>query len=132
MNKVRKARIESTMKKEIAMMLLTEMKDKRIQFVTVTEVSLTDDYKTAHVYVSVMGGDSEKRDAFAALKHASGFIRHEIGARIRLRYNPEIKFEIDDSIDRHARVDRLLKAIEKEKEQKKEEAAEPQEEEKND
>jgi ribosome-binding factor A len=115
MKKLRQLKVESLLKREIATLILMEVKNPKVKFVTVTGVSLSNDLRRAHVYVSVMGDEATKKRALKGLKDTSGFIRSKVGDVINLRYNPEIIFEIDRSIDEHARVDSLLQQIETEK-----------------
>jgi len=113
MNKIRKLKIESMMKRELSMLALTEIKDPRVKFVTIHSVSLTNDYKTAHVYVSVMGTESERKGAMNGLEKCRGFLRSQIGTALRLRYTPEIIFRYDDTGSERDRVIQLLSEIEK-------------------
>ena len=112
MQGVRKKKAESLLKREISGIIMREMKDPRVKFVTVTGVSLTNDLKAAHVYISVMGGEKEKKGTMAGLKSAAGFVRGRIGESVRLRYNPEIRFELDETLDARDRVEKLLRKIE--------------------
>ena len=112
MNKIRTARVEMAIKKEIANAVLFEAKDPRIGFVTVTGVSLTKDYKIAHVFVSVMGDKKTKKKSLAGLKAASGFFRHYIGENVRMQFTPEVIFELDTTLDERDRIDSLLQQIE--------------------
>ena len=112
MNKIRKARVESTLKREIAILVLQEIRDPRLAFATVTGVSLTQDLKTAHVYVSIMGDAEAKQRSMEALQAASGFVRKTIGDNVRLQYTTKIVFNLDNALEDRARIDRLLKEIE--------------------
>ncbi len=76
--------------------------------VSVTAVRVTKDLRYAKVYTSVFGSEEEKKDAMAALKNASGFVRREIGQRIQLRYTPEITFLLDDSIEHGVHISNLI------------------------
>jgi ribosome-binding factor A len=112
MKNIRKQKVESQLKREISMIIMQDMKDPRVnRLISVTRVSLTNDIRAAHVYVSVMGGEKDKKGAMAGLKSAAGFIRKEIGERIQLRYIPEIIFELDDTLDEQLRVERIFKTI---------------------
>lgn len=98
------------------MIIMRDLKDPRVnKLISVTHVSLTNDIRAAHVYVSVMGDDKEKKGAMAGLKNAAGYIRKEIGEIIQLRYTPEIKFELDDTLDEQVRVARIFRTIEEQK-----------------
>jgi ribosome-binding factor A len=112
MNEIRKKRLESLFKREISMILMREIKDPRIHFVTVTNVSMTNDYKIAHIYVSIMGDEKEKEKNLEGLKNATGFIRKLLGESIKIRYNPELIFKIDDSFEKQDKIFKILKEIE--------------------
>ena len=102
-------RISEEMKKIISEIILTELKDPRLpQMVSITSVNVTKDLKYAKVYVSVLGSDEEKNNAIQALKSASGYIRREVGHRIKIRYTPEIIFELDNSIEHGDYISRLI------------------------
>jgi len=102
-------RIAGEMQKEIADLIRNTIKDPRLPgLVSVTAVRVTKDLRYAKVYVSVFGNEQEKKDALQALKHAAGFVRHEIGQRIQLRYTPEIQFVLDDSIEHGMHISGLI------------------------
>jgi len=108
---IRVERVAEQMKKEIAQLLQDEIKDPRIGFVTVTDVELSNDMQHAKVYVSIYGDEEQKKQTLEALDRATGFIRREIGRRIKLRLVPEIVFKYDASIERADRIARLLSQI---------------------
>ncbi len=87
------------------------MKDRRIGFVTVTGVDMSPDLRHAKVYVTAMGSDAEQRASLDTLNHAAGWIRHELGQRIRMKFLPEIVFRADHSQEYGERIDRLLDEI---------------------
>lgn len=92
-------------------MLSRDLKDRRVGFVTVTGVRLSPDLKYARVFVSPMGDETEKREGLDALRHASGWVRRELGQRIRTRFLPEIEFVLDTSKEYGDRIDSLLAEI---------------------
>ncbi|WP_042356231.1 30S ribosome-binding factor RbfA [Bacillus rubiinfantis] len=101
-------RVGEQMKKELSDIIGRKIKDPRIGFVTVTDVQVTGDLQQAKVYISVLGDDEQKENTLKGLAKAKGFIRSEIGHRIRLRKTPEIIFEFDESIDYGNRIENLL------------------------
>ncbi len=102
-------RISEEIKKELSDLIRNNIKDPRLpDFVSVTGVRVTKDLRYAKAYISVLGDDDKKNDALAALKHASGFIRHEIGQRINIRYTPEFTFLLDDSIEKGMYLSKLI------------------------
>jgi len=108
---VRIARLREQFKVEISAILQREMKDPRIGFVSITDVELSQDLRHAKVFVSILGDAAAKAQTMAGLGNAQGFIRKELGRRIRLRYIPEVLFRLDESIERGARVQRLLRQV---------------------
>ena len=80
-------RVAEQMKKELGEIILQKVKDPRIGFVTVTDVEVTGDLQNATIFISVLGGESEKEATLQGLNKAKGFIRTEIGKRIRLTCN---------------------------------------------
>jgi ribosome-binding factor A len=106
-DKVRKALI-----REVSDLLQKNIKDPRISgLVSVTDIDLSNDCRYAKVFVSVYGSEEERQKTMQALESSTGYIRSEIGKRISMRFTPEIKFKIDDSLERGARVTDLLNKI---------------------
>jgi ribosome-binding factor A len=102
-------RIAEEIKKELSDLIRYQLKDPRLpDFVSVTAVRVTKDLRYAKVYISVLGDDEKKKGAIEALSSAAGFIRHEIGQRINIRYTPEFSFLLDDSIERGMYLSRLI------------------------
>ena len=114
MSKVRVEKLQELMKQEISDIVLHELKDPRIGFVTVTSVSCTEDLREAKIYVSIMGDEKAARESLHGLNSSLGFVRREIGRRIRLRFTPEISFALDASLDYSDNIQRLLNEIHKE------------------
>lgn len=102
------------MKKELGEIIGRKIKDPRIGFVTVTDVQVTGDLQQAKVFISVLGDADQKENTLKGLAKAKGFIRSEIGQRIRLRKTPEITFEFDESMDYGNRIDSLLYQLQEE------------------
>ena len=96
------------------MKILQEMKDPGLGFVTVTEVKLSMDLKTAKVYYSVIGEEEQRRHTSEALTRARAYIRHEIATRMSLKRVPQIEFEYDETPRRAARISELLRIISEE------------------
>ncbi len=111
MVKLRAQRIAEQMKKEIASIIKSEIKDPRLGFVTVTSVELSNDLRHSKVYISVYGNDAKKEDSLNILKKATGFVRKELSRRIKLRYTPEIVFKIDNSIEHGVKIAKLLSKV---------------------
>ena len=98
---------------ELSDLLRTRVKDPRVGFASITHVEVSGDYRHAKIYVSVMGSDEERANTMTALKHATGFLRHELASRIVLRYMPEIVFKLDTSIEQGSRILELIRENEK-------------------
>ena len=113
-SQLRIEKLQELIKQEMSKMLLREIKDPRIGFVTVTDVEMTGDLREAKIYVSVMGNEKKVQDSLKGLQSALGFIRREIGKRIRLRFTPEISFALDTSLDYSEHIQKILLDIEKE------------------
>ena len=114
MSQLRVEKLQELIKQEIGKMLLTDLKDPRIGFVTVTAVTVTGDLRDAKVYVSIMGSDEQVKASWEGLQSSLGFIRREIGKRIRLRFTPTIEFALDTSLDYSEHIQRLLLQVERE------------------
>lgn len=107
----RATRVADLLQKEISTIILNELRDPRIGFVTVTGVSVSDDLKHAKVYISVMGTAQEIEKTFRGLDSARGYIQNCIGRRIKLRYTPEISFRPDTSVSYGSHIDELLRNL---------------------
>ncbi|HZH59972.1 30S ribosome-binding factor RbfA [Metabacillus halosaccharovorans] len=105
---LRANRVGEQMKKELGDIIGRKIKDPRIGFVTVTDVNVSGDLQIAKVFISVLGDEEQRQNTLKGLAKAKGFIRSEIGQRIRLRKTPEIQFEFDESIDYGNRIETLL------------------------
>jgi ribosome-binding factor A len=120
---LRVEKVQELMKQEISQIILRELKDPRIGFVTVTSVECTGDLREAKVYVSLMGSESQVKACWSGLNSSLGFIRREIGKRIRLRVTPELSFALDKSLDYSAHIQELLLKIKAEDEAKAKDSA---------
>ncbi|MGD6832764.1 30S ribosome-binding factor RbfA [Sutcliffiella halmapala] len=105
---LRSNRVGEQMKKELSDIIGRKIKDPRVGFVTVTDVQVTGDLQQAKVYISVLGDDEKRQDTLIGLAKAKGFIRSEIGRRIRLRKTPELFFEFDESMEYGNRINTLI------------------------
>lgn len=114
MGNLRANRVGEQIKKELTDIIQRGIKDPRIGFVTVTAVDVTGDLQQATAFVTVYGDEDERSKSLDALEKAKGFIRSEIGQRIKLRKTPELQFKFDESIDHGNRIDELLRNLNKE------------------
>jgi ribosome-binding factor A len=111
MTEHRVERIQEFIKEELGEILQRELKDPRIGFVSVTAVKVSNDKSHVKIYVSVLGDAEQKRESMKGLESAKGFIRSEIGKRVRLRHTPELEFIADSSLEEGARIISLLNQI---------------------
>ena len=106
-------RVNELIRQEIADLLHREIQDPRLSaMISITGVETSPDLRSATVRVSIMGSEEDVQQAMAALRRASGYFRHEMSARLRLRHVPELTFKLDTSIQEGARVLELLREIE--------------------
>lgn len=96
--------------------LITELKDPRVGFTTVTAVKVTPDLRHARVFVSVLGSPEEQELTMQGLKSATPRLRTELGQQIRMRYTPELVFELDKLEETAGRIEELLHKIHEEEE----------------
>ena len=100
----------------ISEMILRDLRDPRVETVTITEVEVTADLKLARVYFSARGDQAREKAALQGLEGAAGFIKKNLGRELRLRYMPELMFEVDHSFAYGSKIDRLIRSIQDEKE----------------
>ncbi|RAM48417.1 MAG: 30S ribosome-binding factor RbfA [Hapalosiphonaceae cyanobacterium JJU2] len=110
----RVSRVAELIKREVSQMLLNGIKDDRVGtgMVSVTDVDVSGDLQHAKIYVSIYGTEEAKAETMAGLKSATGYVRSELGARVRLRRTPEVVFIEDRSIERGTKVLSLLNQLE--------------------
>lgn len=110
----RQQRVNEFLKETLGNLIQYELRDPRLGMLTVTAVDVSPDLRHAHVHVSRIGGREEKQEALRALEHARGYIRRELALRVDLKFVPELTFHLDDSLERGARILRLIEEIEEE------------------
>lgn len=108
----RTQRIDELLRQEIGALLERDVQDPRIGFVTVTDVETAPDLRHARVWVSVIGPRAERDETIAALTRAMGFVRRELGTRLRLKRIPELHVRLDETAERGTRVLQLLHELE--------------------
>lgn len=117
MNSFKRAdRVADLIKIEISDLLLKQVRDPRIGLVTITGVKVTDDLRTARVFFVELGKDQCSEEVQAGLGKAAGFLRRELGRRLRLRCVPELLFAYDPSFAYGNRIERLISEIHREEE----------------
>ena len=111
MAKNRINKINEEVRRELAM-VIRDLKDTRIPLMTsVVAVNVTNDLSYAKCYISIMGDEETKKKALEGLKSAAGYIRREMGRRVDLRITPEFIFEVGDSIEHGAHINKVLSEI---------------------
>ena len=110
----RTARLSEEIRKIISEVIQNGIKDPRVPMLTtVTRVEVTRDLRYAKAYISVFGSKEEKVKCVEGLKSAAGYIRREVGSKIKVRYTPEILFEIDESLEHGLHINKILSDIKK-------------------
>jgi ribosome-binding factor A len=104
-------RIGGQVQKELSDLLQKEIRDPRLDLVTIMRVSITDDLRSARIYFSVAEGEERKVSALAGFKSAAGYLRRKLSRRLELRHVPELEFLYDDSFDRATRINNVLRTI---------------------
>ena len=107
-------RIGHNLVREISYILMEEIKDEDIKFVTITDCKVTNDLSFAKVYFTVLD-DSKKESTFDALKNAKGFIRRQLADRVEIRHIPELIFVYDESIDYGKKIENIIDKINEDK-----------------
>ena len=112
----RTRRIEEEIRKSLSRIIIQQIKDPRVgNSVSIVRVELSKDYKFAKVYISVFGDKIEKENAMEGLVSASGFLRKQLGAELKIRHIPEIHFKLDSSIEHSLVVAGIIKKLSQEK-----------------
>jgi len=105
----RKLRIQDQLREEISLIIQRDIKDPGIGFLTILEVKMTDDLKIVKVYCSVYGDDEEKKKTIEALQRSKGYIKFLLGKRVQLKYMPDLAFTLDNTFDKVARIEEILR-----------------------
>ncbi|MBF2077800.1 MAG: 30S ribosome-binding factor RbfA [Synechococcales cyanobacterium T60_A2020_003] len=116
----RVARVSELIKREVSQMLFSDIKDDRVGMgmVSVTEVEVSNDLQHARIFVSIYGTDEARAETMEGLKSATGFVRSELGHRMRLRRTPEVVFIEDRGIERGTQVLSLINRLSEERKAK--------------
>lgn len=106
----RSQRVAAQIQRELAELIQFEVKDPRVGLVTVSAVEVSRDMAHAKVYITMLDSEKGVDDALAALNHAAGFLRRELGKRMKLRITPQLAFVYDASVERGASLNALINA----------------------
>lgn len=104
----RKDRVSEQIRRELADVIATELKDPRVGMVSITEVEVTADYAHAKIYFSTLAGREQLEAVLTGLQNASGFLRRELGKRISIHMTPQLHFVFDQSLERGADLTKLI------------------------
>ena len=105
-------KVEHLIKEEISLIFLRELQDSSLGLITITNVKLSPDLRVAKVYISVF--EKEKREfVLEKISSVTGYIRSELASKIRIRFIPELRFYIDDTLDYVEKIENLIKKIHK-------------------
>lgn len=107
----RSQRVADLVRAELSLLLLTEAHDPDVKTVTITDVEVPPDLKSARVFFTARGDEAALARAGEGLARASGFLRREVGQRCGLRYAPELFFEADRTYEQGARIDEILSNV---------------------
>lgn len=109
-------RLNSLLKEVISEVIRKDVRNPHVtELVTVTRVQISKDLRHAKVFISVIGSEQDKIETIEALNSAAGFIAVNSSQKVVMRYFPELKFKLDDSVDKHMRIEELLEEISKER-----------------
>ncbi len=112
MTSYRADQVGEQVREEIMSIIRRDLKDPRIGFVSITAVRMSPDLRQARVRVSVLGTQDEQKASMRGLISAKGLIRHELGRRLQnLKFSPELRFELDPSIEYSVHISKLLKEV---------------------
>lgn len=110
-------RLNSLLREVLSEVIKRDVRNPHVtELVTVTRVKITKDLHYATVFISVIGTQQQKLETLAALNSASGFIAVNASKKVVMRYFPALNFKLDDSVDRHMKIEELLQQVSKERE----------------
>lgn len=104
----RRDRVAEQIRRELAELIRTELKDPRVGMISITDVEVSTDYAHAKVYFSSMAGSEHLDAVMTGLQTASGFLRRELGKRITIHTTPQLHFVYDESLERGADLSKLI------------------------
>ena len=110
----RSARVGDLIREEVADIIMNKIKHKTLGFITVTGAKVTDDLRNATIYLSVLNTD-ESQKTLKKLNASASFVKSELGRRLKIKYIPNLKFKIDESIEYGRKIDGLLEGINSER-----------------
>lgn len=118
MSSVKQKRLEGIIRKNLSDIIQFSLKDPNVGFVTITDVSVSNDHSYAKVYCSFLGQDARAQAGLKALNRAKGFIRSELSKRLDIRRTPELQFELDKTMEKGKHIDEIIAKIHENDEEK--------------
>ena len=113
----RQRRVAELIQRELGDIIERELSDPRLAFISVTWVEMSSDLLSARVYISQFGNEEQRDQVLPALQHASGWLRHELAERTRLRYIPKLDFRWDTALIEAQRIDTILDQLQHQEEE---------------
>ena len=109
----REQKVTEAIKAAVAQIILEDIADPKLGFVTITSAKMTKDYKKIIIFFSVMGDAAQQEESEKRLNHAAGFIRNHLKGKVIVRYIPELSFEIDRLLEQEQRIGKVLDELNK-------------------
>lgn len=110
---LKKDKMDNIIQKEVSEIIQFELKNPKIGFVTITDVDVTSDMSYAKIFVSFLGQDARREAGLKALNQSKGFIRSELAKRLTIRKTPELIFQLDNSLEKGNKIEKILHDINK-------------------
>ena len=107
-------RVADSLRKELSVLLMREVRDPRVALATISRVQVARDLGHARIWISVLGDEETRQQTMAGIEHAKGFLRSQIGRRLKLRVTPELAFELDRGAEYLQDMTALLDKLHKE------------------
>lgn len=108
---IKQDRVSGRIRTILSELLLREVADPRLHYITITDVELDPELQYAKVYVNALGDEDRQQDVMRGLERARGFLRREVGKRVRLRKTPELEFHWDHTLARSERINELIASL---------------------
>ena len=105
----RRLRVQDLLREEISLIIQRDLQDPGLGFVTIVEVKVSEDLKSAKVYASIYGSEEEQKNTLEALRRSKGYIKFLLGKRVTLRYIPDLTFLLDDTMERVQRMEEIFR-----------------------
>lgn len=113
MNTYRVGRVAKELQRELSQIILYELRQPNLGFITITRVEPTSDLQYAKIFITVLDDENKRKTTLELLNKASGYIHRVLEKRIRMRYIPRLSFHFDDTIEKEQRISRLFSEIDK-------------------